>query len=116
METVSLSIPSRAEAHPPLFDSFSMVNTGIVHRDIKLENYVFSGPGKGAGAVKMIDFGLSRACLDSVTMTQDVGSAVYKAPEVDTGSYTESADLWSFGMVCHMILTGIVSFEPICIV
>lgn len=84
---------------------------GIVHRDIKLENYVFSGPNPGEGAIKMIDFGLSRACLDSATMTQDVGSLVYKAPEISTGSYTEASDLWSFGMVCNMILTGIVPWE-----
>ena len=30
---------------------------GIVHRDLKLENFIFSGPGKGEGAIKLIDFG-----------------------------------------------------------
>lgn len=59
----------------------------------------------------MIDFGLSRACLDQEAMTQDVGSVVYKAPEIMAGRYTESSDLWSFGMVSHMLLTGLVPWE-----
>jgi len=85
---------------------------GIVHRDIKLENYVFSGPGPGEGIIKMIDFGLSRAALDGDTMTQDVGSLVYKAPEISSGSYTELSDLWSFGMVVrsHRVVA---SYHPI---
>ena len=64
-------------------------SNGIVHRDIKLENFVFTGPSPGEGTIKMIDFGLSRACLEAEAISQNVGSVVYKAPEIYTGSYSE---------------------------
>ena len=84
---------------------------GIVHRDLKLENFIFSGPEDGEGKIKLIDFGLSRACLESEVMTADVGSVIYKAPEVTVGKYSEASDLWSLGVICHMLVTGIVPWE-----
>ena len=39
-------------------------------------------------------------------MTADVGSAVYKAPEILDGNYTEASDLWSLGVIGHMLVTG----------
>jgi calcium-dependent protein kinase len=65
----------------------------------------------GEGSVKLIDFGLSRACLEADTMTQDVGSVVYKAPEVSAGAYSQSSDMWSFGVMLHMLVAGIVPWQ-----
>jgi serine/threonine protein kinase len=33
-------------------------------------------------------------------MSTNVGSVIYKAPEVMAGTYTESSDLWSLGVRC----------------
>merc|ERR1712096_287849 len=33
---------------------------GVAHRDLKLENFMFDGPNKGEGPLKLIDFGLSK--------------------------------------------------------
>lgn len=52
---------------------------GVVHRDLKLENFVFSGPGKGEGTLKLIDFGFARSNIDNNDMTMNCGSLVYKA-------------------------------------
>jgi calcium-dependent protein kinase len=84
---------------------------GVVHRDLKLENFIFSGPGPGEGKIKLIDFGLSRVALENEVMTTDVGSVVFKAPEVMNGNYSEASDLWSLGVICHMLVTGIVPWE-----
>ena len=67
---------------------------GIVHRDLKLENFLFQDKTNGS-ELKMIDFGLSmkygrlKGKLDmSVTMTDFVGTIYTMAPEVIKGSYT----------------------------
>ena len=51
---------------------------GVVHRDLKLENYIYAGPAKGQGPLKLIDFGLSRACIEGESMSTNVGSVIYK--------------------------------------
>ena len=85
---------------------------GVVHRDLKLENYIFTGPGKGEGQLKLIDFGLSRACIEGETMTTNVGSVIFKAPEVMAGAgYGTESDMWSLGVICHMLVTGLVPWE-----
>ena len=85
---------------------------GVVHRDLKLENYIFTGPGKGEGQLKLIDFGLSRACIEGETMTTNVGSVIFKAPEVMAGAgYGTESDMWSLGVICHMLCTGLVPWE-----
>jgi len=85
---------------------------GIVHRDIKVENFIFAGPAKGQGLLKLIDFGLSRPVAATESMTTMVGSQAYKAPEVGSGTpYTENSDLWSIGVVVHMLVTGVVPWQ-----
>jgi hypothetical protein len=65
-------------------------SNGIVHRDIKLENFVFSDTSPNARLV-LIDFGLSRSCLREVAMTAMAGSSYYFAPEVLKGQYGEAS-------------------------
>eukprot|EP00611_Tribonema_gayanum_P000255 TRINITY_DN1017_c1_g3_i2.p1 TRINITY_DN1017_c1_g3~~TRINITY_DN1017_c1_g3_i2.p1 ORF type:complete len:671 (-),score=223.46 TRINITY_DN1017_c1_g3_i2:443-2455(-) len=78
----------------------------IVHRDIKLENWMLSVPGDSS-SLKLIDFGLSRHFGgDGETMYQAVGSTYYVAPEVLLGNYTEACDLWSMGVIAYMMLSG----------
>ena len=51
---------------------------GMVHRDLKLENFIFTDRGEGK-QIKLIDFGFSRAYLDGDTMSAFVGTSYYIA-------------------------------------
>ncbi|KAG5179042.1 kinase-like domain-containing protein [Tribonema minus] len=84
----------------------------IVHRDIKLENWMLSVPGDSS-SLKLIDFGLSRHFGgDGETMYQAVGSTITQSllqpvsPQVLLGNYTEACDLWSMGVIAYMMLSG----------
>lgn len=78
---------------------------GIIHRDIKLENFIFTSK-KPSAEIKMIDFGFSRTYLEGEHMSSLVGTAFYIAPEVLEGDYTKQADLWSIGCLVFMLFTG----------
>ena len=78
---------------------------GIVHRDIKLENYLFESTAPDA-PLKLIDFGLSKHYDERESMRQVVGSAYYTAPEVLNGGYDQRCDLWSIGVIAYMLLCG----------
>jgi calcium-dependent protein kinase len=60
------------------------------------------------GTLKLIDFGLSKHHDSHETFHQMVGSAYYIAPEVVAGSYYQRCDIWSLGVICYILLTGII--------
>ena len=35
-----------------------------------------------------------------------VGSITYVAPEILKGNYSKECDLWSFGVILHLMVTG----------
>ncbi|GLI61091.1 hypothetical protein VaNZ11_003371 [Volvox africanus] len=66
----------------------------------------------GIGArLKLIDFGLSAFCTDDTPMTDIVGTSYYVAPEVLEGRYGLPADVWSAGVILHIMLTGYAPFD-----
>ena len=74
----------------------------IVHRDLKLENVLFSADPSIAkhATVKLIDFGFSHVYLTGSVMTDLIGTPFYLAPEVLKQTYTDaSSDMWSFGVI-----------------
>lgn len=77
----------------------------IVHRDLKLENFLFENNEPDA-ELKLIDFGLSRYYHDYTKMTRPVGTPYYVAPEVLNGSYTRDCDMWSMGVITYMLVSG----------
>mmetsp|Transcript_31080 Transcript_31080/g.92302 ORF Transcript_31080/g.92302 Transcript_31080/m.92302 type:complete len:381 (-) Transcript_31080:593-1735(-) len=79
---------------------------GLVHRDIKLENMMYTGADRQA--VKLIDFGFCTSWkAGDAPMTRRCGTEGYMAPElVRKHGYTSVADMWSVGVVAHALLTG----------
>lgn len=90
-------------------DMFSAVHylheRGIVHRDLKLENFLFEDHNANSPLI-LIDFGLSKHFSRDERLTQKVGSCYYTAPEVLHGDYDHRCDLWSLGVLCYMLLSG----------
>jgi len=87
----------------------------ITHRDLKLDNILLGPPTEEfPHFIKLADFGLSytRGSTGSdYMMTQAVGTPIYMAPEVITNyGYSQQCDIWSIGIVLHLLLSGKVPF------
>eukprot|EP00529_Nitzschia_sp_RCC80_P004108 CAMPEP_0113518152 /NCGR_PEP_ID=MMETSP0014_2-20120614/42701_1 /TAXON_ID=2857 /ORGANISM="Nitzschia sp." /LENGTH=918 /DNA_ID=CAMNT_0000415519 /DNA_START=164 /DNA_END=2920 /DNA_ORIENTATION=- /assembly_acc=CAM_ASM_000159 len=80
---------------------------GIVHRDLKLENFLFESDDLSDNSLKMIDFGLSKHFQHTGQVLHDaVGTPYAAAPEIIRGSYDEKVDIWSMGVITYLLLSG----------
>ncbi|MBU0680589.1 MAG: serine/threonine protein kinase [Proteobacteria bacterium] len=77
---------------------------GIVHRDIKPDNLIFTLDG----TLKIMDFGVARLESSSLTRAGSVmGTPSYMAPELFTGEdIDQRSDLFSAGIILYQLLTG----------
>ncbi len=77
---------------------------GIVHRDIKPDNLIFTPDG----TLKIMDFGVARLESSSLTMAGSVmGTPSYMAPELFSGEEIDQrSDLFSAGIILYQLLTG----------
>jgi serine/threonine protein kinase len=80
---------------------------GIVHRDLKPSNIFYED-----GYVKIGDYGLSKAISASVHSGQTitVGTVHYMAPEIGSGCYDRSIDIYAMGIILYEMLTGQVPY------
>jgi len=97
-----------------LFDVLSGVaylhSKQIVHRDLKLKNVLAERETMPYG-LKLADFGLSnfvgQRTMSRVVLKSQVGSPHYVAPEVLREElYGPAVDLWSIGVMMHIMLSG----------
>src|SRR6516162_7380390 len=81
---------------------------GIVHRDLKPGNIFLEN-----GVIKVGDYGLSKAISSSqrTAQTQSIGTVHYMAPEISTGNYNKSIDIYAAGVILYQMLTGKVPFD-----
>jgi serine/threonine protein kinase len=77
----------------------------VIHRDLKPQNIIVD---VHTYQMKIIDFGLS---LEGEQMGVEAcrskcGTVGYMAPEVFLKRYSEKCDMFSFGIIAHLILMG----------
>lgn len=78
---------------------------GYIHGDIKPENLLVTGEGRGEARIKIIDFGLSHAVREGGRGLQ--GTPHYMAPELLRDEAPDlRVDLYALGVVLYEILTG----------
>ena len=100
-------------------------NQGIAHRDLKMENVMFSYTAEDS-PIKIIDFGLSQYIQfqpkylmeiltgkpnKNIYMTGSVGTPHYVSPEVLKGDYNQKCDIWSAGVILYAMLSGSFPFD-----
>src|SRR5690606_26620253 len=85
---------------------------GIVHRDLKPANLFLAKKKDGSRAIKVLDFGISKAVQTgeaNLTQTSSMmGSPLYMAPEQirNAKGVDARADVWSLGVILHECLSG----------
>ena len=96
---------------------------GVCHRDLKLENILFSSKKKDK--IKIIDFGLSNLYLTGVVsdnpalafgadfLETPCGSPSYTPPEMILGCKYDGllSDIWSCGIILFSMLCGFLPFD-----
>lgn len=86
-------------------------DVGIVHRDIKPENILLTDDSE-IPIIKLADFGLSKLIGPNDTLRTACGTLAYVAPEVLMQQpYSKPVDLWSIGVVAHLMLRGRLPFD-----
>ncbi|QGJ69700.1 Serine/threonine protein kinase PrkC, regulator of stationary phase [Planctomycetales bacterium 10988] len=84
----------------------------IIHRDLKPENIMVARNGE----VKVADFGLARvfeeASLHLTRIGVTMGTPLYMSPEqVEGRSLDSRSDIYSFGVTCYHMLSGMPPFR-----
>ena len=69
------------------------------------------GPEENS-SVKIVDFGLSKTFGPGETCKEPFGTLCYVAPEILIQKpYDKSVDLWSLGVIIHLMLSGTLPFD-----
>lgn len=84
----------------------------IIHRDLKPENIMVCNQHEGQDSatpvIKIIDFGLAvLADAEGYRTRQLEGTEAYLAPEAKMGNCLPVSDVWSTGVILHIILLGV---------
>lgn len=82
---------------------------GIIHADVKLENFLYDQ--EGSAHLKLIDFGFSKVWESSSNVQASIGTLSYVAPEVLQKRISDQSDLWSLGVIVFILLAGYMPFD-----
>lgn len=62
--------------------------------------------------IKLVDFGLSKTFGPGEVCKEPFGTLCYVSPEILLQrSYDKSVDLWSLGVIIHLMLSGTLPFD-----
>ncbi|CUG26456.1 transmembrane protein, putative [Bodo saltans] len=80
----------------------------IVHRDVGPNNILVTIDG----VCKLSDFGCSQSLqkISAVSTRAVAGTPQYMAPEACRGEATTASDIWSLGVLAHVLVTGRLPF------
>lgn len=76
---------------------------GVVHRDIKLDNFMLSSAKEEEADLHLIDFGFATYYRERAPKSV-VGTPFYVAPEVLGKNYSKECDVWSLGVLLYMMM------------
>lgn len=116
---VSLSVAEVVDYMIQALDGLAHAHAvNIVHRDLKPANLFLASRPDGKKAIKLLDFGISKATRTRpedkrLTGQHVLGSPVYMSPEQlrNATDIDGRADLWSVGVVAYELLAGILPFD-----
>ena len=98
-------------AHQIATAIFYLHSYGVAHRDLKPENIIVSDDSE-TPEIKITDFGLSKIVGPKESSKEPFGTLSYAAPEILQGlPYNKSVDIWSFGIILFLILSGCLPFD-----
>ena len=78
---------------------------GIIHRDLKLENVLFSDIE--TLEIKVVDFGIAGYIRNNIGEDTDFGTVRYMAPEVLSNKDKKASraiDIWAWGVILYTML------------
>jgi serine/threonine protein kinase len=87
-------------------------SNSITHRDLKVENIVYSENPDSEDQfdkleLKLLDFGFAKKTKGQHDLTELLGTPYYIAPEIiNREEYGQKADIWSLGVVTYLIMEG----------
>ncbi|KAK2954466.1 putative CBL-interacting protein kinase 25 [Blattamonas nauphoetae] len=116
---VFIVLSYRSRDHPSLYlhPSVCFSPRHLLRSDIKPENILLHCPARQSTLLndcvaKISDFGLSRSLAATELAKTQCGTPLFMAPEVflEEGKYTNSADMWSVGVILYYLLSGRLPF------
>jgi calcium-dependent protein kinase len=82
----------------------------VMHRDLSPDTVILD-PSATPLSLKITDFGVLSFIDVHKSLSGRFGTVYYCAPEVFSGVYDERCDLWSCGVIMHVLLMGYPPFQ-----